>query len=162
MRGWSPVTIRTAETPIPERDPTYSRTSKVPAVYGPRSEMARSSTTQDSMGIEWMTNYTSGRRLAMRPRLAPEASLCPLTPARKGLASCAALIYGGLEVVAAGQYVHRRRQGVALQRPTIYPGPKGNFVFNSLKRYSGPQGLSAPPGHMAADLASMGRATRTG
>jgi hypothetical protein len=30
---------------------------------------------------------------------------------------------------------------------TIYPGPKGNFVFNASTIYWA-QGLSSPPGHM--------------
>jgi hypothetical protein len=51
----------------------------------------------------------------------------------------------GLEVVAAGTaWVG----GQAPQRwtATIYPGPKGNFVFNASTIFWA-QGLSSPPGH---------------
>jgi hypothetical protein len=51
----------------------------------------------------------------------------------------------GLEVVAAGT------AWVGGQTPqkwtaTIYPGPKGNFVFNASTIFWA-QGLSSPPGH---------------
>lgn len=52
----------------------------------------------------------------------------------------------GLEVVAAGtafQGGTRPQQWTA----TIYPGPKGNFVFNASTIFWS-QGLSHPPGHM--------------
>jgi hypothetical protein len=52
----------------------------------------------------------------------------------------------GLEVVAAGNALH----GGTTPAPwtaTIYPGPKGNFVFNASTIYWS-QGLSSPPGHM--------------
>jgi hypothetical protein len=52
----------------------------------------------------------------------------------------------GLEVVAAGtafQGGTRPQQWTA----TIYPGPKGNFVFNASTIFWC-QGLSSPPGHM--------------
>ena len=52
----------------------------------------------------------------------------------------------GLEIVAAGT------AWVGGEKPqqwtaTIYPGPKGNFVFNASTIFWS-QGLSAPPGHM--------------
>jgi hypothetical protein len=52
----------------------------------------------------------------------------------------------GLEVVAEGTAL---RGGVEPQRwtATIYPGPKGNFVFNASTIFWC-QGLSSPPGHM--------------
>ena len=52
----------------------------------------------------------------------------------------------GLEVVAAGtafQGGTRPQQWTA----TIYPGPKGNFVFNASTIFWC-QGLGSPPGHM--------------
>jgi len=52
----------------------------------------------------------------------------------------------GLEVVAEGtafQGGHRPQHWTA----TIYPGPKGNFVFNAATIWWA-QGLSKPPGHM--------------
>ena len=52
----------------------------------------------------------------------------------------------GLEVVAEGIALrggHERQRWTA----TIYPGPKGNFVFNAATIYWS-QGLSSPPGHM--------------
>jgi hypothetical protein len=52
----------------------------------------------------------------------------------------------GLEVVAAGTAL---QGGVNPQQwtGTIYPGPKGNFVFNASTIWWA-QGLSSPPGHM--------------
>ena len=52
----------------------------------------------------------------------------------------------GLEVVAEGIALHG---GVQPKRwtATVYPGPKGNFVFNAATIYWA-QGLSSPPGHM--------------
>jgi len=52
----------------------------------------------------------------------------------------------GLEVVAAGTAFHG---GTTPQHwtATIYPGPKGNFVFNASTIFWC-QGLSHPPGHM--------------
>ncbi len=52
----------------------------------------------------------------------------------------------GLEVVAAG---NAWQGGVRPQQwtSTIYPGPKGNFVFNASTIFWC-QGLSSPPGHM--------------
>lgn len=52
----------------------------------------------------------------------------------------------GLEVVAAGTAL---QGGVNPQQwtATIYPGPKGNFVFNASTIFWC-QGLSSPPGHM--------------
>jgi len=51
----------------------------------------------------------------------------------------------GLEVVAAGTALV---EGVRPQNwtATIYPGPRGNFVFNAATIFW-PQGLSHPPGH---------------
>lgn len=52
----------------------------------------------------------------------------------------------GLEVVAEGHALH----GGTTPAPwtaTIYPGPKGNFVFNASTIFWA-QGLSSPPGHM--------------
>jgi N,N-dimethylformamidase beta subunit-like, C-terminal len=52
----------------------------------------------------------------------------------------------GLEVVAAGKtYTGDDRE--SHYTATIYPGPKGNFVFNASTIFWA-QGLSAPPGHM--------------
>jgi hypothetical protein len=52
----------------------------------------------------------------------------------------------GLEIVAEGTAL---RGGVQPQHwtATIYPGPKGNFVFNAATIFWA-QGLSSPPGHM--------------
>ncbi len=52
----------------------------------------------------------------------------------------------GLEIVAAGTAL---QGGVNPQQwtATIYPGPKGNFVFNASTIFWC-QGLSSPPGHM--------------
>lgn len=52
----------------------------------------------------------------------------------------------GLEVLAAGTAL---QGGVNPQQwtATIYPGPKGNFVFNAATIWWA-QGLSSPPGHM--------------
>ena len=52
----------------------------------------------------------------------------------------------GLEIVAQGTAL---QGGVRPQRwtATIYPGPKGNFVFNAATIFWS-QGLSSPPGHM--------------
>jgi hypothetical protein len=52
----------------------------------------------------------------------------------------------GLEVVAAGKtFTGDDRE--SHYTATIYPGPKGNFVFNAATIFWA-QGLSAPPGHM--------------
>lgn len=52
----------------------------------------------------------------------------------------------GLEVVAAGKtYTADDRE--SHYTATIYPGPKGNLVFNASTIFWS-QGLSAPPGHM--------------
>jgi hypothetical protein len=53
---------------------------------------------------------------------------------------------GGLQVVAEGTAL---QGGVNPQQwtATIYPGPKGNFVFNASTIWWC-QGLSSPPGHM--------------
>ena len=52
----------------------------------------------------------------------------------------------GLEVVAAGKtYTADDRE--SHYTATIYPGPKGNFVFNASTIFWA-QGISAPPGHM--------------
>ena len=52
----------------------------------------------------------------------------------------------GLEVLAAGKtYTGDDRE--SHYTATIYPGPKGNFVFNASTIFWA-QGLSAPPGHM--------------
>ena len=52
----------------------------------------------------------------------------------------------GVEIVAEGTAL---RGGVRPQHwtATIYPGPKGNFVFNAATIFWA-QGLSSPPGHM--------------
>ena len=52
----------------------------------------------------------------------------------------------GLQVVAEGMALSG---GVRPQRwtATVYPGPKGNFVFNAATIYWA-LGLSSPPGHM--------------
>ena len=50
-----------------------------------------------------------------------------------------------------GRRRRRRRSTAAARRPhwtaTIYPGPKGNFVFNASTIFWS-QGLRRPPGHM--------------
>ena len=52
----------------------------------------------------------------------------------------------GLQVVAAGTTVNSGDQ-IAHWTSTLYPGPKGNWVFNASTIYWS-QGLSSPPGHM--------------
>jgi N,N-dimethylformamidase beta subunit-like, C-terminal len=52
----------------------------------------------------------------------------------------------GLEVVAAGK-TYTGGDQESHYTATIYPGPKGNFVFNASTIFWA-QGLSAPPGHM--------------
>jgi hypothetical protein len=52
----------------------------------------------------------------------------------------------GLEVVAEGP-TWTGGEGRSHYTATIYPGPKGNFVFNASTIFWA-QGLSAPPGHM--------------
>ncbi len=52
----------------------------------------------------------------------------------------------GLEVVAEG-IAHKGGVIPAHWTATIYPGPKGNFVFNAATIWWA-QGLSSPPGHM--------------
>jgi hypothetical protein len=51
----------------------------------------------------------------------------------------------GLKIVAAGETVNGGGQS-AHWTSTIYPGPKGNWVFNASTIYWS-QGLSRPPGH---------------
>ncbi|QDU97179.1 N,N-dimethylformamidase beta subunit family domain-containing protein [Lignipirellula cremea] len=52
----------------------------------------------------------------------------------------------GLEVIAQGTAVTGRGQP-SDWAATIYPGPRGNFVFNASTIYWS-QGLASPPGHM--------------
>jgi hypothetical protein len=52
----------------------------------------------------------------------------------------------GLEVVATGQTVNGGDQ-MATYTATVYPGPKGNHVFNAATIFWS-EGLSAPPGHI--------------
>ena len=52
----------------------------------------------------------------------------------------------GLEVVAEGKTINGGGKP-AHYTATIYPGPKGNFVFNAATIFWA-QGLSQPPGHM--------------
>jgi hypothetical protein len=52
----------------------------------------------------------------------------------------------GLEVVAEGETINGSEKS-AHWTATIYPGPKGNLVFNASTIFWS-QGLSAPPGHM--------------
>jgi hypothetical protein len=52
----------------------------------------------------------------------------------------------GLEVVAAGHALHGGNTPTPWEA-TIYPGPRGNFVFNASTIFWA-QGLSSPPGHM--------------
>jgi len=52
----------------------------------------------------------------------------------------------GLKVVAEGDSVNAG-DAVAHWTATIYPGPKGNYVFNASTIWWA-QGLSSPPGHM--------------
>lgn len=51
----------------------------------------------------------------------------------------------GLEVLARGQLVSRNAQGT--YTATLYPGPKGNLVFNAATIWWA-DGLSAPPGYL--------------
>ena len=51
----------------------------------------------------------------------------------------------GLEIVAEGD-AHRSDDAPAHWTATIYPGPRGNFVFNAATIWWA-QGLSTPPGH---------------
>lgn len=51
----------------------------------------------------------------------------------------------GLEVVARGPVKNGKEQGT--YTATVYPGPKGNFVFNAATIWWG-DGLSAPPGYL--------------
>jgi hypothetical protein len=52
----------------------------------------------------------------------------------------------GLKVIAEGDAVNSGEE-VAHWTATLYPGPKGNWVFNASTIYWA-QGLSSPPGHM--------------
>lgn len=52
----------------------------------------------------------------------------------------------GLQVVAAGTAINTGDES-ARWTATLYPGPKGNWVFNAATIYWA-QGLSSPPGHM--------------
>jgi hypothetical protein len=54
----------------------------------------------------------------------------------------------GLEVVAKG--VVRHQLGDGIYTSTVYPGPKGNFVFNAATIWWS-DGLSAPPGYVRPD-----------
>jgi N,N-dimethylformamidase beta subunit-like, C-terminal len=51
----------------------------------------------------------------------------------------------GLEVVASGET--RSKHGNGVYTATIYPGPKGNFVFNASTCWWG-DGLAEPPGYV--------------
>ena len=51
----------------------------------------------------------------------------------------------GLEVVAQGETVSK--EGKGFYTATIYPGPRGNFVFNASTIWWG-DGLSQPPGYV--------------
>jgi hypothetical protein len=53
----------------------------------------------------------------------------------------------GLEVVASGETRCPRPNGKGTYTATIYPGPKGNFVFNAATIWWA-DGLSAPPGYV--------------
>ena len=55
----------------------------------------------------------------------------------------------GLEVVASGKTKHGRGEG--LYTATIYPGPKGNHVFNAATIWWG-DGLSEPPGYVRPNV----------
>jgi hypothetical protein len=52
----------------------------------------------------------------------------------------------GLEVVARGPTLNTAGQSAEFTA-TVFPGPKGNVVFNASTIFWA-QGLSAPPGHM--------------
>lgn len=52
----------------------------------------------------------------------------------------------GLEVVAHGHALHKFRESVPWAS-TIYPGPKGNFVYSASTVWWN-QGLTSPPGHV--------------
>lgn len=53
----------------------------------------------------------------------------------------------GLEVVATGPVTNRFGGDGAAYAATVYPGPKGNFVFNAATCWWA-NGLSAPPGYL--------------
>jgi hypothetical protein len=53
----------------------------------------------------------------------------------------------GLDVVASGKTKCPRPNGEGTYTATIYPGPKGNFVFNAATIWWA-DGLSAPPGYV--------------
>lgn len=61
----------------------------------------------------------------------------------------------GLEVVASGET--RSHHGAGRYHATVYPGPRGNFVFNAATCWWG-DGLSEPPGYVRprAALAPLG------
>src|SRR5207249_3881992 len=69
MRGLPPVTIRTAERRF-RSGPNLLSDLKILAVDGLAPKWFSSSTTQDSMGIEWMTViYQRPARRLLRARL---------------------------------------------------------------------------------------------
>lgn len=53
----------------------------------------------------------------------------------------------GLEILARGQVFSRGRSQGTEYTATLYPGPKGNFVFNAATIWWS-DGLSAPPGYL--------------
>jgi hypothetical protein len=61
----------------------------------------------------------------------------------------------GLEIVATG--ATRGKHGDGVYTATVYPGPRGNFVFNASSCWWG-DGLSEPPGYVrpGAALAPKG------
>jgi hypothetical protein len=63
----------------------------------------------------------------------------------------------GLEVVAASELHPRSNELSSDQRhaAVVYPGAKGNWVFNAGTIWW-PEGLSSPPGHIPARVAGMG------
>ena len=63
----------------------------------------------------------------------------------------------GLEVVATSPLTPRETQWAKDQRhhAVIYPGGKGNWVFNAGTTWW-PEGLSCPPGHVPARVSGMG------
>src|SRR5580692_9674755 len=76
MRGVSPVTIRTEVSRFGE-DLTTRRTPRVPAANGLISEVVWRSTTQFSMGVEWIRQIYQPRREGFAQRSAHAQRAAP-------------------------------------------------------------------------------------
>ncbi len=61
----------------------------------------------------------------------------------------------GLEVVASGPLYPRGSQEETRHSAVVYPGPRGNWVFNAGTIWW-PEGLSCPPGHIPARVGGVG------